>query len=54
MDKIRIEQHSAVGLLWVGGWFFTIGFLHLTFWTGALAALLWPYYLGVTLSSMLR
>jgi hypothetical protein len=54
MDKIRIEQHSAVGLLWVGGWFFTVGFLHLTFWKGVLAAVVWPYYLGVTFSSMLR
>ena len=29
MEKIRIEQHSFGGLLWVGGWLFTIGFLKL-------------------------
>lgn len=54
MEKIRVEQHSVSGLLWVGGWLFTIGFLHLTFWKGVLAVVLWPYYLGVTFSSLLR
>jgi hypothetical protein len=50
-DKIRIEQHSVGGMLWGAGWLFTIGFLHLTFWKGALALMVWPYYLGVFLSS---
>jgi uncharacterized membrane protein len=47
MDKIRIEQHGFVGAAWMAAWLFTIGFLHLTFWKGVLAILLWPYYLGV-------
>lgn len=47
MEKVRIEQHSGVGLLWFFGWLFTIGFLHLTFWSGLLALVLWPYDLGV-------
>ena len=46
LERIRIEQHSSVGLAWVAGWLFTIGFLHLGFWQGVLAILLWPYYLG--------
>ena len=54
MEKIRIEEHSAGGLLWFVGWLFTIGFLHLTFWKGALALVLWPYYLGVTVSAVLK
>jgi uncharacterized membrane protein len=54
MDKIRIEQHSFTGSLWVVGWLFTIGFLQLTFWKGVLAIVLWPYYLGITLSSRLH
>jgi hypothetical protein len=54
MERIRVEQHSVGGLLWVGGWLFTIGFLHLPFFRGVLAVFLWPYYLGVTFSSMLR
>jgi len=54
MQKIKIEQHSFVGILWFGAWLFTIGFLRLTFWKGVLAIVLWPYYLGVTFSSLLR
>jgi len=52
MEKVRIEQHSSTGILWVAGWFFTIGYLHLTFWKGVLALLLWPYYLGLTVSAL--
>ena len=36
-QRIRIEQHSAVGMLWFGAWLFTIGFLHLSFWKAVLA-----------------
>ena len=50
MEKIRIEQHSFVGLLWFAGWLFTLGLLHLHFWKGALAIMVWPYYLGVMFS----
>jgi hypothetical protein len=53
MDKIRIEQHSLGGLLWVGGWLFSIGFLKLTFWEGVLAVVVWPYYVGVWVSTLL-
>lgn len=34
-------------MVWLGGWLFTLGFLHLTFWKGVLAIVVWPYYLGV-------
>ena len=47
MERIRIEQHSAGGMIWFAGWLFTIGFLQLTFWRGVLALIAWPYYLGV-------
>jgi hypothetical protein len=53
MERIRIEQHSFTGTLWAIGWLFTIGFLKLTFWKGVLAAIVWPYYLGVTFSPLL-
>jgi hypothetical protein len=46
MEKIRIEQHSSLGLLWFAGWLFTIGFLDLTFWRGVLAIVVWPFFLG--------
>ncbi|WP_421853400.1 hypothetical protein [Oricola sp.] len=49
MDKqrIRIEQHGGLGLLWCAGWLFSLGYLELGFWKGVLAILIWPYYLGV-------
>lgn len=53
MEKIRIEQHGATGILWIAGWLFTIGFLALSFWQGVAALLIWPYYLGAALQSPL-
>jgi hypothetical protein len=47
MEKIKIESHTVSGGLWIGGWMFTIGFLHLAFWKGVLGFFIWPYYLGV-------
>lgn len=52
MEKIHVEQHSMGFGLWIVGWLFTIGYLHLAFWKGVLAVVLWPYYLGLTLSGM--
>jgi len=49
-QRIRIEQHTASGGLWLAAWLFTIGFLKLSFWQGVLAILLWPYYLGASLA----
>jgi hypothetical protein len=46
-DKIKIEQHSGAGMLWIAGWLFTIGYCQLPFWYGVLGLLIWPYYLGV-------
>jgi hypothetical protein len=53
-ERIRIEQHSVAGTLWVAAWLFTIGFLHLTFWQGVMALVIWPYDLGVRASALLR
>ena len=50
-EKIRIEQHSFGGMLWFGGWLFTLGFLELGFGKGILALFVWPYYLGSTLAA---
>ena len=52
-QRIRIEQHSAIGMLWFAGWWFTIGWLHLSFWKAVLALLVWPYYVGVALGPSL-
>ncbi len=47
MQKIKIENHVFTGGIWLIGWLFTIGFLHLSFGKGLLALALWPYYLGL-------
>lgn len=45
-QKVQIQQHSFMGLAWCSAWLFTIGYLHLSFWRGVLAIILWPYYIG--------
>jgi hypothetical protein len=52
MERMRVEPSGLAGFLWFGAWLFTIGFLHLSFWKGVLALVLWPYYLGQTFSSL--
>ena len=52
-QRIRIDQHGGAGLLWLGGWLFTLGFLDLGFWRGVWAIVVWPYYLGVHFSPLL-
>lgn len=49
MEKIRIEQHSVTGGLWIAGWLFTIGYLNLAFGKGLFALFIWPYYLGIAM-----
>lgn len=52
MERIKIEQHGGIGIAWIGGWLFTIGFLKLTFWQGVLGIAIWPYYIGAALSNL--
>ena len=52
MNNIKVEQHSSLGVAWVAGWLFTIGFLQLTFWKGVLAIVVWPYFIGVALTAL--
>jgi len=44
-EKTKVSV-DVMGPIWIIGWFFTLGFLQLSFWKGVLAILLWPYYLG--------
>lgn len=45
--KSIILQSPATGMLWFGGWLFTIAFAQLGFWKAVLALVIWPYFLGV-------
>lgn len=49
IEKVKIEHHANMGMIWFVGWLFTIGYLNLTFWKGALALVIWPYYIGEAL-----
>ncbi len=51
-EKIKIE-HTCAGGFWFACWLFTIGFLDLSFVKGAVALLLWPYFLGIELSRLI-
>ena len=47
-----ITQQNGLGTLWIIGWLFTIGYLKLSFWKGVLAFIIWPYYIGISLSKI--
>lgn len=51
-ERIRIEQGGLGFGLWITGWLFSIGFLDLGFWSGLLAFVVWPYFLGVRIAAM--
>lgn len=52
--KIRIEQHTFAGCAWFAAWLFTIGYLHLSFWRGVFALVVWPYFIGAHVSTIIR
>ena len=55
VEKIKVVQrHSFAGGAWIASWLFTIGFLHLGFWRGVAAIVVWPYYIGVRVSVLVR
>ncbi|SER85903.1 hypothetical protein SAMN04490244_103276 [Tranquillimonas rosea] len=51
-DGVKVEQHSGLGLAWLAGWLFAIGYLDLSFWQGVIALVLWPYFLGADLAAL--
>lgn len=50
MQTVKIEHHTLSGGLWFAAWLFTIGYVKLGFLKGALALVLWPYFLGSALA----
>ena len=43
----KLDASGVLGPAWIGGWLFTIGFLHLSLLKAVLGLALWPYYIGV-------
>ena len=41
-----MTQEISISGLWFAGWLFTIGYAKLGFWSGLVALVLWPYFLG--------
>ena len=44
------KKSLGLGLVWIAGWLFSVGFLNLGFKEGAIALLFWPYNLGKFMS----
>jgi hypothetical protein len=40
---------SIAGVVWFGGWLFTIAYANLVWWKIILGIVVWPYYLGLVL-----
>jgi hypothetical protein len=51
MERVKIVT-GVSGMAWAAGWLFTIGYLKLAFWSGALALLIWPYDIGAALAAL--
>ncbi len=52
-DKSRSygsAPNGMSGMVWFAGWLFTIGYLKLAFWKGVLGLIVWPYFLGASLT----
>ena len=49
-----ISQENGLGIFWLMGWIFTIGYLKLSFWKGVLAFIIWPYYIGASVNKHSR
>ncbi len=43
----KMEVAGIVGPLWFAAWLFTVGYAQLSLGKAVVAAVLWPYFLGV-------
>ena len=44
---IRVDLAGLTGMIWFGGWLFTIAYTNLPFWQAVLALIIWPWHLGI-------
>jgi hypothetical protein len=49
MSRVRPAPNGFGGLLWFGGWLFTIAFARLVWWKAILGLVIWPYYIALVL-----
>ena len=45
-ERIKVEAHGGLGVVWFVGWLFSVGYLGLGFWKGLLGLFIWPYFIG--------
>jgi hypothetical protein len=48
-DRTYVATGGLGGMVWFGGWLFTIAFAKLIWWQAIIALFVWPYYLGAVL-----
>jgi hypothetical protein len=48
--KSRVDVSGLAGPIWLIGYLFTLGYLHLPFQQALFAIVIWPYYLGAKLA----
>lgn len=53
-QKVKVVNHCHAAFSWFAAWLFTIGFLHLAFWKAVLALIIWPYYIGIYISTLVK
>ena len=46
-DRTVVATGGLGGMVWFGGWLFTMAFAHLVWWQAILGLVIWPYYLGL-------
>ncbi len=49
MSRVSTASNGLGGLLWFGGWLFTIAFARLVWWKAIVGLAIWPYYLALAL-----
>ncbi len=44
--RMRMRHGSLAGVVWFGGWLFTMAFAKLLWWQCIVGLVIWPYYMG--------
>jgi hypothetical protein len=52
VSRTRPAPNSLSGMLWFGGWLFTIAFAKLAWWKALLGIVIWPYFLALAVRSL--